>query len=131
MDLVWLDYSHITRGAMILDVAIPELIRWDEVKGDAVLGTSGLCRFWKYQKDLSSVGKATFLLISRFAKFARKDIAHPIVGALPLLEQLHAAFEMYRAFPANGQFNATQDENRDDEPVFVGSGERWLLKVFP
>jgi pimeloyl-ACP methyl ester carboxylesterase len=30
-------YPHITRGAMILDVAIPGIDGWDEVKSDAVL----------------------------------------------------------------------------------------------
>jgi pimeloyl-ACP methyl ester carboxylesterase len=65
-----------------------------------------------------------------FGKFAQEDMAHYLeVYATP--EQLYAAFEMYRAFPANGQFNATQD-GRNDVPVFVGSGERsFFAKIVP
>lgn len=37
--------------------------------------------------------------------------------------QLHATFEMYRAFPVNVQFNAAQNM-RIDVPLFVGAGEQ-------
>lgn len=36
--------------------------------------------------------------------------------------QIHAAFEMYRAFPANVQFNVAQ-HGPSDVPLFVGAGD--------
>ena len=36
--------------------------------------------------------------------------------------QLHAAFEMYRAFPANAQFNAAQ-RGPNDVPLFLAAGD--------
>jgi pimeloyl-ACP methyl ester carboxylesterase len=56
-----------------------------------------------------------------FGKFTSSDVAH-YVEAYASNAQLHAAFEMYRAFPANAQFNAAQ-RGSDDVPVFLGAGE--------
>ncbi len=65
-----------------------------------------------------------------FGKFAAEDVVH-YLEAYATPEQLQAAFEMYRAFPANQQFNAAQD-GPNDVPVFVGSGERSpFAKIVP
>jgi pimeloyl-ACP methyl ester carboxylesterase len=45
------------------------------------------------------------------------------VKAYGTAAQLHAVFEMYRAFPANAQFNAAQ-RGANDVPIFLGAGER-------
>jgi hypothetical protein len=44
------------------------------------------------------------------------------VKAYGTLTQLHAAFEIYRAFPANEKFNAAQRE-RNDVLLFVAGGD--------
>jgi hypothetical protein len=43
----------------------------------------------------------------KFGKFTTSDVAH-FVKAYATPAQLGAVFEMYRAFPANAQFNAAQ-----------------------
>jgi pimeloyl-ACP methyl ester carboxylesterase len=71
-----------------------------------------------------------FAYFYNFAEFAPEDIAH-YLEAYATPEQLHAAFEMYRAFPATGQFNIAQD-GQNDVPVFVGSGEHsFFAKIVP
>ena len=124
-------YPHITRGAMILDVAIPGIDGWDEIKGDAVLWHIPFMQVPEIPERLV-IGRQGdfFAYFYNFAKFAPEDIAH-YLEAYATPEQLHAAFEMYRAFPANGQLNATEDA-RNDVPVFVGSGERsFFAKIVP
>ena len=49
------------------------------------------------------------------------DVTH-YANAYANPAQLHAAFEMYRAFSANIEFNAAQHE-RSDVPLFVAAGE--------
>jgi pimeloyl-ACP methyl ester carboxylesterase len=56
------------------------------------------------------------------SKFAPGEVAH-YVKAYATPAQLHAAFEMYRAFPANTQFNAALREP-NDVPLFLGAGEK-------
>jgi pimeloyl-ACP methyl ester carboxylesterase len=48
-------------------------------------------------------------------------VAH-FVEAYSAPAQLHAAFEMYRAFPANAQFNAAQREP-NGVPIFMAVGD--------
>jgi hypothetical protein len=54
-----------------------------------------------------------------FGKFTPGDVAH-YVKAYSIPAQLHAAFEMYRAFPANAQFNAAQ-RGTNDVPLFFAA----------
>ena len=124
-------YPHITRVAMILDVAILGIDGWDEIKGDAVLWHIPFMQVPEIPERLVTGRQGYFFAyFYNFAKFAPEDIAH-YLEAYATPEQLHAAFEMYRAFPANGRFNATQD-GRNDVPVFVGSGERsFFAKIVP
>jgi pimeloyl-ACP methyl ester carboxylesterase len=48
-------------------------------------------------------------------------VAH-YVKAYAAAAQLHAAFEMYRAFPADAQFNAAQ-RGPNDVPLFLAAGD--------
>jgi pimeloyl-ACP methyl ester carboxylesterase len=56
-----------------------------------------------------------------FGKFTPGEVAH-YVKAYSTPAQLHAAFEVYRAFPANERFNQEQREP-NDVPLFVGAGD--------
>jgi pimeloyl-ACP methyl ester carboxylesterase len=56
-----------------------------------------------------------------FGKFMPSEEAH-YVKAYSAPAQLHAAFEMYRAFPANAQFNAAQ-RRPIDVPLFLAAGD--------
>ena len=60
-------------------------------------------------------------LAAHFGRFTASDEAH-FVNAYAKLAQLHAAFEMYRAFPANAQFNAAQ-RGPNDVPLFLAAGD--------
>jgi pimeloyl-ACP methyl ester carboxylesterase len=124
-------YPHIARGAMILDVPIPGIEGWDEIDGDASSWHVRFMQIPELPERLVIGRQADFLgYFYNFGKFAPEDVAH-YLEAYATPEQLHAAFEMYRAFPANKQFNATQD-GRNDVPVFVGSGERSpFAKIVP
>ena len=55
-----------------------------------------------------------------FGKFRPSEVAH-FVQAYATPEQLGAAFEMYRAFPANVQFNQTQ-RGPNEVPLFLAAG---------
>jgi pimeloyl-ACP methyl ester carboxylesterase len=115
-------YPDLTRGAMILDTPIPGIDGWDEIQGHPAM--------W-HVRFMQVPGLAEKLVMGRqadyfgyffhFGKFTHEDIVHS-VKAYASLAQLHAAFEMYRAFPANAEFNAGQ-RARNDVPLFVGAGQ--------
>jgi pimeloyl-ACP methyl ester carboxylesterase len=53
------------------------------------------------------------------------------VKAYSISAQLHAVLEMYRAFPADVQFNAAQHEP-NDVPLFLAAGDKSpFAKVIP
>jgi pimeloyl-ACP methyl ester carboxylesterase len=56
----------------------------------------------------------------KFGKFTPGEVSH-YVQAYATPAQLHAAFEMYRAFPANVQFNQAQ-RGPNEVPVFLAAG---------
>jgi pimeloyl-ACP methyl ester carboxylesterase len=56
-----------------------------------------------------------------FGKFTPTEDAH-YVNAYGTAAQLHAAFQMYRAFPADVKFNAAQS-GPDDVPLFLAAGD--------
>ena len=56
-----------------------------------------------------------------FGKFTPGEAAHH-VKAYATPAQLHAAFEMYRAFPANAQFNGAQ-RGSNDVPLLLAVGD--------
>jgi pimeloyl-ACP methyl ester carboxylesterase len=57
------------------------------------------------------------------------DAAH-YAGAYATPEQLRAAFEMYRAFPANEKFNATQ-RSAIDLPLVLAGGDHGFGPLLP
>ena len=58
----------------------------------------------------------------RFGKFSPSEREHYVKEAYGKVSQLHAMFEIYRAFPANEKFNAAQ-RGRNDVPLFFGAGD--------
>jgi pimeloyl-ACP methyl ester carboxylesterase len=56
-----------------------------------------------------------------FGKFTPSEVADSL-EAYSTPAQLHAVFEMYRAFPANAQSNASQ-RGPNDVPLFVAAGD--------
>jgi pimeloyl-ACP methyl ester carboxylesterase len=115
-------YPEATRGAMILDTAIPGIAGWDEIQGHPAM--------W-HVRFMQVPGLAEKLVVGRqadyfgyffqFGKFTPSDEAH-YAKAYATLAQLHAMFEMYRAFPANAQFNATE-RGPNGVPLLLAAGD--------
>lgn len=116
-------FSEITRGAMILDTPIPGLNGWDEIQGAPFMWHMHFMQAPGLAEKLVYGRQADYLeYFFQFGRFTPEAIAH-YVEAHSTLAQLHAAFEMYRAFPANAQFNAAQSGPMP-VPLFFGTGDQ-------
>jgi pimeloyl-ACP methyl ester carboxylesterase len=115
-------YPQLTRGAMILDVPIPGIEGWDEIQGDPSTWHVRFMQVPGLPEKLVAGRQADYLgYFFSFGKFTPGDVAH-YLKAYGTPTQLHAAFEMYRAFPVNAQFNAAQREP-NDVPLFLAAGD--------
>jgi pimeloyl-ACP methyl ester carboxylesterase len=114
-------FPESARGVMILDVAFPGLDPWPDL----------LCNrfFWHirfHQTDLPEklVAGRQALYFRYFLDaehFTDADVAH-YAHSYRDPDHLSAAFNTYRAFPANEKFFAAQS-NPLDLPIVIGSGE--------
>jgi len=115
-------FPQITRGAMILDTPIPGIEGWEEVQGAPFMWHMHFMQVPGLAEKLVDGRQAAYLgYFFQFGKFTPEEIAH-YMKAYGTDAQLHAAFEMYRAFPANAQFNAAQ-LSRCPIPLFFGTGD--------
>jgi pimeloyl-ACP methyl ester carboxylesterase len=115
-------YPQMTRGAMILDVPIPGINGWDEIQGHPSVWHVHFMQVPGLAEKLVPGHQADYLgYFFHFGKFTPSGMAH-YVQAYGTDAQLHAAFEMYRTFPANAQFNAAQREP-NNVPLFLGAGD--------
>jgi pimeloyl-ACP methyl ester carboxylesterase len=115
-------YPEATRGAMILDTPIPGIEGWDEIQGHPAMWHARFMQVPGLPEKLVAGRQADyFSYFFHFGKFTPSEEAH-FVKAYANPEQLHAVFEMYRAFPANAQFNAAQ-RGRNDVPLFLAAGD--------
>lgn len=112
------------RGAMIVDVPIPGLDGWDEAIGDPGAWHVRFMQVPDLPEKLVDGNQAAYFhyFFSSFGKFTPADEAS-FVSAYSTPAQLHAVFEMYRAFPENVRFNQAQQEP-NDVPVLFAAGER-------
>jgi pimeloyl-ACP methyl ester carboxylesterase len=114
-------HPEVLRGVMILDVPLPGIDGWDEVRGDPAVWHIRFMQVPGLAEKLVTGRTADYLgYFFGFGKFTPADRAHA-VEAYTAPTQLHAAFEMYRAFPANATFNAAQ-RGRNEVPVFLAFG---------
>ena len=108
------------RGATILDVPMPGVAGWDEaVSGMWHIGfiqTPGLAE--KLVTGRQAALFDNFLAVGKFTPAARAYYAQAYDGP-----QLHAAFEIYRAFPKDAAFNAAQT-TPNPVPLVVAVGEK-------
>lgn len=111
------------RGAMILDVPLPGIEGWNQIEGDPSVWHIRFMQVPGLAEKLVTGRSADFLdYFFQFADFTPREKEH-YVSAYSSAAQLHAAFEMYRAFPANARFNASQKEE-NAVPLFFGAGEK-------
>jgi pimeloyl-ACP methyl ester carboxylesterase len=115
-------HPEVTRGAMILDVPLPGIEGWDEIQGHPAMWHVRFMQVPGLAEKLVAGRQADYFgYFFQFGKFTPSDAAH-FVKAYAAPAQLHAAFEMYRAFPANAQFNAAQ-RGPNDVPLFLAAGD--------
>lgn len=109
------------RGAMILDVPVPGIGGWDEAVAD--LWHIGFIQAPGQLAEKLITGRQEIYFEQDFAtaRFTPAQRAHyvQIYGA----PQLHAAFEIYRAFPRDAKFNAAQTAP-SSVPLLVAVGEK-------
>lgn len=111
------------RGAMLLDTPIPGLDGWDQVMSDPHVWHVTFMQVPELPEQLVTGRQAEFFhyFYGNFGKFTAADEAR-FANAYREPAQLHAVFEIYRAFPENARFNRARRE-RNDVPVFFGAGE--------
>jgi pimeloyl-ACP methyl ester carboxylesterase len=113
-------FEHDLRGAMIFDVPMPGLAGWEESTDD----------LW-HLGFLQTPGLAEELLAGRQEAYLDLDLATKAFTpeerdyylAAYREPQLHAGFEIYRAFPRDGEWNAGQSAP-NALPVVIAAGER-------
>jgi pimeloyl-ACP methyl ester carboxylesterase len=116
-------YPHATRGAMVLDTPLPGIAGWDEIEGHPSLWHAHFMQVPGLPEKLIAGRQADYFgYFFSFGKFTPDEMEH-YVKAYARPTQLRAAFEMYRALPANATFNAAQ-RGPCDVPLFLGAGER-------
>ena len=118
-------FADSVRGAMILDVPMPGVDGWDE----AVSG------YWRMGFIRAPGGLAEKLVVGRpadflghfldIAKFTPAQRAYYVKAYAAA--QLHAAFEIYRAFPKDAAFNAAQTAS-NPTPLVVAVGEKSFFR---
>jgi pimeloyl-ACP methyl ester carboxylesterase len=116
-------HPQAVRGAMILDVALPGLAGWEETQGHPAFWHVSFMQVPKLPEQLVEGRQAAYLgYFFGFGKFSPQEAAH-YVTAYNTPEQLHALFEMYRAFPGNVQYNASQ-RGPIHVPLFLATGDK-------
>jgi pimeloyl-ACP methyl ester carboxylesterase len=115
-------YPQVTRGAMILDAPIPGIEGWDEIQGDPSVWHIRFMQVPGLAEKLVAHRQADYFgYFFSFGKFTLSDEAHYVM-AYATSSQLHAAFEIYRAFPADAQFNTAQ-VGSNEVPFFLAAGD--------
>jgi pimeloyl-ACP methyl ester carboxylesterase len=111
------------RGVMILDSPIPGIAGWDESLSGPAAWHVGFMQVPGLAEKLVAGRQAAYLgYFFGFSKFTPAQQAH-YLKAYATPAQLHAAFEMYRAFPANVKVNAAQ-RGANDVPLFLATGDK-------
>jgi len=115
-------YPLAARGTMILDVPLPGIAGWDEIQGHPDMWHVRFMQVPGLAEKLVAGRQADYFgYFFQIGKFTPGDVAH-FVKAYATVSQLHAVFEMYRAFPANAQFNAAQS-GPNDVPLLLAAGD--------
>jgi pimeloyl-ACP methyl ester carboxylesterase len=116
-------HPEATRGAMILDVPLPGIAGWDEIQGDPSVWHFHFMQVPGLAEKLVDGRQAEYFnYFFSFGKFSPSEVTH-LVNSYATPAQLHAAFEMYRAFPADALWNLAQ-RGANPVPLFLGAGDK-------
>jgi pimeloyl-ACP methyl ester carboxylesterase len=115
-------YPETSRGVMILDVPLPGLGSWAGIKADPMQWHISFHQTPELPEQLVAGRQAIYFryFLDR-RSVSDVEVAH-YAESYAAPEHLHAAFEFYRAFPANEQFNAAQ-QSPIRLPLVVAAGE--------
>jgi len=127
-------HPQATRGVMILDVPIPGLEPWEQVKADPALWHFGFHQTPNAPERLIAGREAMYFREVFFNRLARNpdaisndDLAH-YVRSYASPEQLRAGLEFYRAYPENERFNVAE-RGPIDVPIVLAGGEHSLAPL--
>lgn len=119
-------FADSLRGAMILDVPVPGLAGWDETTSS--FWHVGFIQVPGLAEQLVPGRQAAFLgWFLDIGKFTPDERAYYIQSYGT--SQLHAAFEIYRAFPKNVDWNSAQTAP-NSTPLVIAVGEKSFFASF-
>jgi pimeloyl-ACP methyl ester carboxylesterase len=124
-------YPEAVRGVMILDAPLPGIAPWKEITAQPFVWHIHFQQVPGLPEELIAGRQAAyfrFFLDREF--FSDADVAR-YAASYAAPERLHAAFEIYRAFPANEKFNAEQQSAIDAPLVIVMGSESPFLRDLP
>jgi pimeloyl-ACP methyl ester carboxylesterase len=115
-------YPETSRGVMIIDVPLPGIGPWDAVKADPISWHIKFHQTPDLPEQLLAGREAIYFryFLNR-ETFSDTDVAR-YARAYAAPEHLRAMLEIYRAFPENEKFNATQ-QNAITVPLVLAPGE--------
>jgi pimeloyl-ACP methyl ester carboxylesterase len=115
-------YPEASLGAMIFDQVLPGIDGWNEIEGHPGVWHVRFMQVPGLAEELVADRQAQYLgYFLNFGKFTSSEVQEALTAyATPA--QLHAVFDIYRAFPANGEFNAAQSMPLA-VPVFLAAGD--------
>jgi pimeloyl-ACP methyl ester carboxylesterase len=128
-------FPDAARGVMLLDVPLPGIEPWDKVVADPLLWHVNFQQTPDLPEQLIAGRQAIYfrhfynLGTYNHAAIDEADAAH-YVNAYGTPEQLRAAFELYRALPANEKFNASE-RSRIDLPLVLAGGDHGFGPLLP
>ena len=128
-------YSGETRGVMILDVPLPGIEPWEDVKADPLLWHINFHQTPDLPEKLIAGRQTTYfrhffdLGTANGAAISDDDAAR-YASAYAAPEQLRAALEMYRAMPASETSNATPG-NAIDVSLVLAGGDHGFGPLMP
>ena len=121
-------YPQALRGAMILDAPLPGLAPWKQFIAQPFVWHIHFQQVPGLPEELVAGRQAVyfrhFLDPAHFSDVAVARYA----GSYATPDQLHAAFEIYRAFPADAKFNASRHDRIDVPIVLLAGSESPVAK---
>lgn len=115
-------YPESSLGVAVLDQVLPGIAGWNEIEGHPSVWHIRFMQVPGLAEALVAGRQAPYLeYFLKFGKFSDDEVQQAL-NAYSSDSRLHAAFEIYRAFPANGKFNAAE-LGALDVPVLLAAGD--------
>lgn len=120
-----------SRGVMILECPIPGIAGWDDFVANPGIWHVRFMQVPGLAEKLVAGRQADyFSYFYHFGKFTQEEVAH-YLKSYATLAQLHAMFEIYRAFPQDAEFNAAQRNSTSVPLLFAAADGSPFAKLAP